>query len=202
MLLKLAHTERSETTNDLQSYLILANGIKAPECSIIIYYKVLHHRCDSKETLLCIINDLYLEFISTGKKKHIFWDGDQVTYERLQSIKREYGQDLSWLFPFPGDWHFLKNYQEVLFKIYYDAGLCQLATASGYLPKSVRTNFKCAHNFLNRSIGSFVPLYGLMESTRNWILSLPPSTDPTSAQRNLNEIMFDDLSETYDFQHK
>ena len=211
MLLKLARTDQSDTVIDLQSYLTLANNIKAPECSNIIYYTVLHQRCDSKETLLSVINNMYTEFIHTGKKKQIFVEGDQVTYERLQSIKREYGQDLSWMFPFPGDWHFLKNYQEVLFKIYYDAGLCDLAIASGYLPKSVRTNFKRAHNFLMEVwealhryfLSIFVSKqeapYDLLESTRHWISSFPPSTNQTNAQRNINE-MFDDLSERYDFQ--
>ena len=30
---------------------------------------------------------------------------------------------MAWLFIFPGDWHILKNYQEVLLKVYFDAGL-------------------------------------------------------------------------------
>ena len=81
MLLKLAHTEHSETVIDLQSYLTLANNIKSPECSNVIYYKVLNQRCDDKETLLNVINDVYTEFITSHKKKHVFLEGDQATYE-------------------------------------------------------------------------------------------------------------------------
>ena len=37
---------------------------------------------------------------------YILLEGDQLTYERVQSIKKEYGNDLlEWLLPFPGDWH-------------------------------------------------------------------------------------------------
>ena len=69
----------------------------------IIYYKVLSQRCNDKETLLNVINDLYQEFYVTKKKKQILLEGDQATYERLQSLKSEYGNDLSWMVPFPGD---------------------------------------------------------------------------------------------------
>ncbi len=64
--------------------------------------------------LLSIINDLYTEFILSGKKTHIILEGDQATYERLHSIRVEYGNESKWLIIFPGDWYFLKNYQEVL----------------------------------------------------------------------------------------
>ena len=37
----------------------------------------------------------------------------------LQSLKHEYGEELHWLIPFPGDWHALKNYQVALLKPYY-----------------------------------------------------------------------------------
>lgn len=212
MLLKLA-SESGGKMIDLQSYLTVAHNIEAPECSNVIYYKVLHQRCDDKETLLNVINDVYTEFISTGRKEHIFIEGDQATYERLQSIKREYVQDLSWMTPFNGDWHILKNFQEVLLKIYFDAGLRDLCCASGYLPNSVGTNFKRTHNFL-LEVWEALFRYLLsiflskkeapsdfLESTRNWILSLPLSVPPASAQRNLNA-MFADLSEKYSYQDK
>ena len=117
---------------------------------------------------------------------------------RLQSIKREYGHDLSWMTPFPGDWHILKNVQEVLLKIYYSAGLCQLAMASGYQSKSIGTNFKRTHNFYWKCgkpcIGTFSPF-----SCPKRRVSLPQSTDQSSAQKNLVE-MFADLSDKYDYQ--
>ena len=75
-------------------------------------------------------------------------EGDQATYERLQSIKAEYGNDFAWMIPFPGDWHFLKNFQEVLVKVYFDAGLGDPAKASGYQLNSIGTNFKRTHKFL------------------------------------------------------
>ena len=35
----------------------------------------------------------------------------QKIYEVLKSLKSEYGDDLSWLITYPGDWHLLFNYQ-------------------------------------------------------------------------------------------
>ena len=96
----------------------------------------------NKESLLNVINELHTEFILSKRKKYILLEGDQLTYERVQSVKKEYGNDLEWLLPFPGDWHVLKNYQEVL------AGLRDLAKCSGYQPNSVGSNFKRTHHFL------------------------------------------------------
>ena len=89
-----------------------------------------------------------MEFINPNKKRFVLLEGDQATYQRLRSIRALYGNDLSWMFPFPGDWHCLKNYQEVLLKIYFDAGLHDLAKASGYQPNSIGSNFTRTHYFL------------------------------------------------------
>ncbi len=69
-----------------QSYISLASKITKPECSNIIYYGVLQQRCDDKETLLDIINCILS--LVPQRKKHILLEGDQATYERLQSIRR------------------------------------------------------------------------------------------------------------------
>ena len=142
MLLKVASTTHENTLIDFTTYFSLSNQVPQPEQSNIIFFKVLDQRCDDKETLLNVINDMFVEFVQSGKKKFVLLEGDQATYERLQSIKALYGNDLSWMVPFPGDWHFLKNYQEVLLKIYLDAGLRDLAKASGYQPNSVDSNLK------------------------------------------------------------
>ena len=83
-------------------------------------------------------------------KKWLVLEGDAVTYERIQSLKLEYGSELDWLIPFPGDWHLLKNYQEVLMKIYFDAGLEELAVSTGYPSNAIKncSEFKRTHNFL------------------------------------------------------
>ena len=49
MLLKLASCGQMM---DIQSYLTVADNISPPEQSNVIYYKILHQRCDDKETLL------------------------------------------------------------------------------------------------------------------------------------------------------
>ena len=128
-------------------------------------------------------------------------------YERLQSLKTEYGNDLTWMIPFPGDWHVLKNYQEVLIKAYYDAGLSELAIASGYQPNSIGSKFKRTHNFLlevwetiyRRFLSDFLrteaPAY-FQEYISDWIKSFPESNEQGSATRNLKE-MLNDISDKY-----
>ena len=176
------------------------------ERSNIVYYKVLDQKCDDNETLLSIINDLYNEFIATKKQKLIFLEGDQVTYERIQSLKAEYGSDLSWIIAFPGDWHILKKYQEVLVKIYFDAGLVDIARSSGYIPTSITSNFKRTNHFLMEAWES---LYRLMlsiflqkgniptdflQTASDMVENLPPSETQDSTLRNLNQLL-EDLKE-------
>ena len=100
MLQKVASTTHTKTLIDFQTYFNLYTNQPSPECSNVIYYQVLSQRCDDKETLLNIINNLYQEFVVTKKKKWILLEGDQATYERLQSLNTEYGNDLTWMIPF------------------------------------------------------------------------------------------------------
>ena len=64
-----------------------------------------------------------------------------------------YGTDLDWVIPFIGDWHLLSNYQSVLMKVYYDAGLKDLAESSGHRGETLTSIKKCSsykrtHQFL------------------------------------------------------
>ena len=79
-----------------------------------------------------VISKLYSEYKVGIEIDYLVVAGDQKTFSRLCEIKHAYGKDLDWLIPFLGDWHLLKNYQSVLMKVYYHAGLRDLAEAAGY----------------------------------------------------------------------
>ncbi len=76
--------------------------------------------------------------------------GDAKIYDVFQSLKHEYGAELKWLLPYPGDWHLLFNYQSALIKPYFDAGLKELAQVSGYPVAAIQncSEFKRTHCFL------------------------------------------------------
>ena len=207
ILQRVASGANNKVLINFQSYFSLHNNLQSPECSNIIYYQVLDQKCDSKETLMNVINSVYVEFIESQKKKWILLEGDQDTYNRLQLIKTEYGNDLSWLIPIPGDWHFLKNYQEVLLKIYLDAGLGDLAKASGYQINSINSNFKRTHHFLIESwtllFQHFLTLFlqqkappDFLAYVAHWLDSFPPSEDQQATWRFLMQLL-EDVSDRY-----
>jgi hypothetical protein len=49
---------------------------------------------------------------------------------------------LHWVLPYPGDWHIMKNLLPVIIKIYFDAGLKQLATICHH-GSTLRTLVEC-----------------------------------------------------------
>ena len=78
--------------HDNLTLISLAYNIPTPECSNIIYLKILDQRCDDKETLLNVISELYEEFIVPKNTEWVLLEGDQATY---QCFKAEYEKDWS-----------------------------------------------------------------------------------------------------------
>ena len=83
----------------------------------------------------------------------IVLEGDAKLYEVIKSLQFEYGQELSWVIAYPGDWHMLMNFQSTLMKACYDVGLNTLATAAGYPLAAVQSSsqFEWSHHWKHGS---------------------------------------------------
>ena len=78
------------------------------------YLNVLDQNADCRDTIADVLSGLNKEFNIGESKRHLVVTGDAKTYQHLQSIKLDYGEEVSWLIPFPGDFHILMNYQPIL----------------------------------------------------------------------------------------
>ena len=108
---------------------------------------------DNKDTILDTLALLQDKLEVGTKTKYLAVVGNGKTYDHLHALKVEYGQELKWLIPLPGDWHILKNYQEVLFKVYFDGGLREVAKQPGYSDGILNSiggcsKFKRSHEFI------------------------------------------------------
>lgn len=83
------------------------------EKSQVAYLEVLDAISDSKDTLLELLHDLFSKFIKDQTREYLVIEGDQKLYEVLQSLKFEYGKELDWAIPIPGDWHMLMNFHSI-----------------------------------------------------------------------------------------
>ena len=77
--------------------------------SNVHYLRVIDAVAVNKDTLMSLLHDLYQQYIVEQRLDHLVVEGDAKLYEISQSLKHEYGNELSWIIPFPGDWHTLKN---------------------------------------------------------------------------------------------
>ena len=114
----------------LQDYCSLTRATHTKE-SHVIYLRVLDTVADCKDTMMALLHSLRSRFIEQRNMRWLVLEGDAKLYEMLKSLTFEYGEELSWLIPYPGDFHMLMNFQKALMKPYYDAGLRALAQAAG-----------------------------------------------------------------------
>ena len=80
------------------------------EKSEVAYLKVMDAVADSKDTIMLMLHDLHQKYIVEQNRQWLLVEGDNKVYEILQALKYEYGEELQWVLPYPGDWHLLKNY--------------------------------------------------------------------------------------------
>ena len=139
----------------LKDFKTLYSDSKCKDCtsSNIYYLELLDEHPDSADTMRHVSDLLLQNCSSEYQSGYVILVGDGKTYEHLMKIKHLYGNELKKLLIFPGDWHTLANFQPVLMKIYYSAGLKELATTAGYRGETLTSlskcsNFKRTHNFL------------------------------------------------------
>ena len=132
-------------TKGLQGYLSCISGDQSVESSDTTYLRVMDQNADSPETILEALSWLHHEFEVGKSIDHLIVAGDAKTCLHMTTLKQQYGEALQWLITFPGDFHLLKNYQEVLMTAYWDAGLRQIASASGYRGETLTSLSKCSN---------------------------------------------------------
>ena len=116
---------------DLSCFFSHKDGLNPPK-SNIIQVGVINEPANNRDTILHVLDQLHTTFEVGSKVKHLLVVGDGTTYIHLANLKNEYSDDLQWMILYPRDWHLLKNFQPVLMKLYFEAGLKQLAEAMGF----------------------------------------------------------------------
>ena len=122
------------------------------EKSSFAYVKIYNEKADCMSTMTNVLSDLHSTFGVLKKVNHLVVVGDLKTFEYLSKLKAKYKQNLDWLIPWPGDWHILKNFQEVLMKVFWEAGLKEVAKlkhkSATFQKLSTCSNLKRTHRFL------------------------------------------------------
>ena len=137
---------------NFQQFILTTSSTHLEEKSNIV--DITDDPADSKETVLKVLTSLEKKSREIrGWSKYLVVVGDGKTYQHLMELKSANGNELSSLLPFPGDWHILKNFQPVLFKAYYDAGLKDIAQNSGFKATTLTSlsqcsNWRITHNFI------------------------------------------------------
>ena len=137
---------------DLKTFCGLSLQIPNVQPANVVYLSVVDMHADTREA---VVSKLHSEYEIGVTANSLVVVGDQKTYNRIQELKQVYSGHLKWLIPFIGDWHLLHNFHSVLMKVYYEAGLKDLAKASGFQGETLASlqqcsNFKRVHHFCNR----------------------------------------------------
>ena len=139
-----------QSVSDVRTFLDCdASHLHMDQPSRVHYLELVDENPHSDETMSLIAEDL-LEKFDNVQSGQVVLVGDGKTYQHLM---RQYGRALNKLLIFPGDWHTLQNFQSVLMKIYYKAGLMELAECSDYRGATLKSpgqcsNFKRTHQFI------------------------------------------------------
>ena len=121
------------------------------EKSRFAYLDVHDLKADSTETVRIVLDNLYRTFEISTKLNHLVVCGDIKTFEFIMRVKSECKHAMDWVIPYPGDWHILFNYQDVILKVFWDAGLKKVAKCTSLTTLPATGKFKKVHKFILQS---------------------------------------------------
>ena len=91
-LLKQALTQDgSLQLSNLQTYVSIYQRVSNPQKACVAYVSVLDEKADNRDTVLNVINNLYVNYLKEQSKTYVVLEGDAPTFDIIQSIKTEYG---------------------------------------------------------------------------------------------------------------
>lgn len=110
MLQKLiiGNSEPQQVFPNIQHYFSVTRVTHTKQ-SKIPYLQAMDAIADSNDTIMQLLHDLHLKYIVDQNRQWLVVEGDHKVCEVLQSLKFEYGEELQWVIPYPGDWHVLKT---------------------------------------------------------------------------------------------
>ena len=171
MLQKVAAAKDNIILQELRQFLKLPHSAVFVKPSQMYYMELINENPDSDETMFHVAEHLLLDtFNNDARQEWVILVGDGKTYQHLMQIKRHYGESLKKLLIFPGDWHTMMNYQSVIMKAYFGAGLEDIAKAAGYRGATLASlqkcsNFKRTHNFILQVWEAFYRVFLVAYST-------------------------------------
>ena len=130
----------------LQEHIAAVSGHEInAEPATVVYLSIVDQHADTLSAMEEVTTMLHRQYLRKSNSKYLVLVGDQKVFARLNELKYMYGSELEWLIPFIGDWHTLHNYQKVLMKVYYGAGLKELAAASGHRGETLTSISQARH---------------------------------------------------------
>ena len=146
--------EQKNTTLCEFRLFLVENGEQSIQPLTVYYMELLNEFPDWAETMSLVAEDLLSKF-SHVQGGWVLLVGDGKSYKHLMTIKKQYSTALRNLLLFPRDRHILKNCQPNLMKVYFAAGLREIAKNSGYQGSTLKSleqcsNYKRTHYFLLR----------------------------------------------------
>ncbi len=102
IILSMHKTRPNDIFLGIQDYFYMTQPTLTQK-SNVKYHSVMDAIADTKDTMMAMLHQLHEEYIITLKQTYLDVEGDAKLFEIFQSLKHEYGQELKWLIPYPGD---------------------------------------------------------------------------------------------------
>ena len=178
------------------------------EKSNVVFLSVVNAYADKPKTVKYVLDELENDLLRNKQYNHMVVVGDAKTFDHLINLKKRHSEKFQWMLPMIGDFHVLMNFQSVLMKLFWDAGLSDMGklihNSSTFTSLSACSDFRRTNDLL---LQAWEALYTIqIEQFFKWRESKSPESLKTDkAVKEVKEAiaeaikpLFEQRSQMYD----